>query len=145
MAQPPEVTLPEGWLQKDIERAQSRLREWGVNMPKPDPQTTKLSAAQQKWLAVLAQMASPLCCPGAGVTSYKALANRKLATKEQWPGEPSPGWVITEAGRNWLRVQKMPDTFKTTTDKPIWTTSKKVRNAAWAWFVAHEKEIRNER
>jgi hypothetical protein len=50
MAQPPEVTLPEGWLQKDIERAQSRLREWGVNMPKPDPQTT-VPKADETWRA----------------------------------------------------------------------------------------------
>jgi hypothetical protein len=35
----------------------------------------------------------------------------------------------------------MADTDKTTTDKPIWTTSKKVRDAAWGWFVAREKEL----
>ena len=44
MAQPTEIILPNGWIQKDIERAQSRLREWGVNMPKPDSQTTALYA-----------------------------------------------------------------------------------------------------
>jgi hypothetical protein len=65
--------------------------------------TVQLSPAQQQWLLVLSQMAAPLCCPGPEVASYKALANRKLATKEQWPGEPGPGWVITQAGRDWLR------------------------------------------
>jgi hypothetical protein len=48
-------------------------------------------------------MAAPLCCPGPEIASYKALANRKLATKEHWPGELGPGWVITPAGLDWLR------------------------------------------
>jgi len=52
---------------------------------------------------VLSQALAPLCCPGREINSYKALANLKLATKEQWDGEPRPGWVITEAGRKWLK------------------------------------------
>lgn len=65
--------------------------------------TVKLSAAQRNWLAVLAHTYAPLCCPGPEIASYKALANRKFATVEHWPSEPGPGWVITSAGRQWLK------------------------------------------
>lgn len=62
----------------------------------------RLSEAQIGWLRVLSAMAAPLCCPGTELRTYKALANRGLATKEHWEGEPCDGWVITAAGRTWL-------------------------------------------
>lgn len=77
----------------------------------PDPnQTTdmKLSVAQAAWLRTLARMSAPLVCPGPEIASYKALARRGLAERENVirPGEPAPGWVITDDGRRWVEAHK---------------------------------------
>lgn len=63
----------------------------------------KLSPAQRNWLTVLGQSGAPLCAPGPEIATYKALANRGMATKERWPGEPCEGWVITSVGIAWLK------------------------------------------